>query len=114
MGHQTKQGPNPILLRWQQLAVACSTETVETFKKFGYILIWNNNVIHERGRPTEKWDLIMIIFVEHICKLTIKFISLLNFWSCDTSSSSSFKGQNTLIVFFSYYWCTDRSLEDLP
>ena len=42
----------------------------------------------------------MIIFVEHIRKLTIKFLSLFNFWSCDTSSSSSFKGRNTLIVFF--------------
>ena len=42
----------------------------------------------------------MIIFVEHVRKLTIKFLSLFNFWSCDTSSSSSFKGRNTLIVFF--------------
>ena len=42
----------------------------------------------------------MITFVEHIRKLTIKFLSLFNFWSCDTSSSSSFKGRNTLIVFF--------------
>ena len=42
----------------------------------------------------------MISFVEHIRKLTIEFISLFNFWSCDTSPSSSFKGRNTLIVFF--------------
>ena len=52
---------------------------VQTFKKFGYTLIYNNNVIHERGRPTEKWDLTMITFVEHIRKLTIKFLSLFNF-----------------------------------
>ena len=26
VGHQTKPGPNPILLRLQQLAVVCSTE----------------------------------------------------------------------------------------
>ena len=49
---------------------------------------------------TEEWDLTMITFVKHIRKLTIKFRSLFNFWSCDTSSSSSFKGRNTLIVFF--------------
>ena len=42
----------------------------------------------------------MITFVELIRKLTIKFFSLFYFWSCDTSSSSSFNGQNTLIVFF--------------
>ena len=42
----------------------------------------------------------MITFLEHIRKLTIKFLSLFNFWSCDTSSSSSFKGRSTLIVFF--------------
>ena len=42
----------------------------------------------------------MIIFVEHILKLTIRFLSLFNFWSCDTSFSSSFQGRNTLIVFF--------------
>ena len=57
-------------------------------------------MIHERGRPTEKWDLTMIIFVEHVRKLTIKLLSLFNFWSCDTSSSSSFKGRNTLMVVF--------------
>ena len=45
---------------------------VQTFKKFGYTLIWNDNVIHEMGRPTEKWDLSMIIFVEHMCTLTIE------------------------------------------
>ena len=76
--------------------------SVQTFKKFGYTLIWNNNVIHERGRPTGKWDLTMIIFVEYVRKLTIKFLSLFNFWICDTSSSSSFKGRNTLVVFFSW------------
>ena len=49
-----------------------SFRRVQTFKKFRYTLIWNNNVIHERGRPTEKWDLtIMAIFVEHARKLTI-------------------------------------------
>ena len=42
----------------------------------------------------------MITFIKHIRKLAIKFLSLFNFWSCDTSSSSSFKGRNTLIVFF--------------
>ena len=70
-------------------------------KQIGYTHIWNNNVIHERARPTEKWNLTMIIFVEHNRKLTIKFLSLCDtFWSCDTSYSSSFKGWNTLIVFF--------------
>ena len=28
------------------------------------------------GQPTEKWVLTMIIFVEHIRKLTIEFLSL--------------------------------------
>ena len=32
--------------------------------------------------------------------MTIKFLSLFNFWSCDTSSFSSFKWRNTLIFFF--------------
>ena len=39
-------------------------------------------------------------FLEHTSKLTIKFLNLFDFGSCDTSSSSSFKGRNTLIVFF--------------
>ena len=73
---------------------------MSSMKGAGYTLIWNNNVIRERGRPTEKWDLNMITCVEHIRKQTIKFLSLFNFWGCDTSSASSFTHffeQHTLI-----------------
>ena len=74
---------------------------VQTFKEFGYTLFWNNNVIHWRDQPTEKWDLAVFIFVEHIRKLAIKFLRLFNIWICNATSSSSCKMRNTSSVFFS-------------
>ena len=56
---------------------------MSSMKGAGYTLIWNNNVIHERGRPTEKWDLNVINCVEHIRKLTIKIpqpVQFLRLW----------------------------------
>ena len=60
---------------------------------------WNNNIIHERSRPIWERDLAVLIFVEHIRKLIIKFICLFQFRFSNTVTISPLKGWNTLSVF---------------
>ena len=60
---------------------------------------WNNNIIHERSRPNWERELAVLIFVEHIRKLTIKFICLFQFRFSNTVIISPLKGWNTLSVF---------------
>ena len=53
-------------------------------------------------------------FIEHIRKLTVELLCLFEIRLSNTLSILPFQGWNTLGVFFSDYWCTDRSLWDLP
>ena len=53
-------------------------------------------------------------FIEHIRKLTIEFLCLFEVRLSNTLSILPFSGWNTVGVFFSDYWCTDRSLWGLP
>ena len=98
-----KTGPNSVASSFRTLGWNSSgPKALEGFKPLRSLVTPSFETTMssmEGGRP-EKWDLTMITFVEHICKLTIKFLGLFNFWSCITSSSSSFKGKNILIVFF--------------
>ena len=97
-----KTGPNSFASSFRTLGCSSSgLKASEWFKPLRILVTppFETTMSSMKG-ATEKWDLTMIIFVEHIRKMTIKYLSLFNFWSCDTSSSSSFKGRNTLIVFF--------------
>ena len=111
-----KTGPNSVASSFRTLGWSSSGfKALEGFKPLRSLvtLSFETTMSSLKGADllrngTSLWSL-----VEHIHNLSIKFLSLFNFRSCDTSSSSRFKGRNTLIVFFSDYWCTDRSLGDL-
>ena len=72
---------------------------LQAFEKVGYPCGWNNNIIHERSRPIWERDLAPLIFVQHIRKLTIKFVCLFQFWFINAVTISPLKGWNTLSVF---------------
>ena len=56
-------------------------------------------IIHERSRPIWERDLAVLIFIEHIRNLTIKFICLFQFRFSNTVTISPLRGWNTLNVF---------------
>ena len=58
---------------------AFSKSKINAFEKFVYPYSRNKNSIHEKSRPIWERDLAVLIFVEHIRKLTIKFICLFQF-----------------------------------
>ena len=64
-----------------------------------YSFLGNNNIIHERCRPIQKWDLGVFIFIEHIRKLTIEFLCLFEVRLSNTLSILPFQGWDTLGVF---------------
>ena len=77
---------------------------------------------HERSRPILQRVLAVRIFVEHICKLSIKFICLFQFRFSNAITISPIKGWDTLSVFRltiyvlglalmsqPYYWHTNRA-----
>ena len=72
----------------------------QAFEKFNYSVLRNNNTIHERCRPIHKRDLGVLIFIEHIRKLTIEFLCLFEVRLSNTLSILPSQGWNTLGVFF--------------
>ena len=76
-----------------------SLRWVQAFEKFGFPYNRNNNIIHERSRPISERALAMLIFVEHIRKLTIKFTCLFQFRFSNIVTISPLKGWYTLSVF---------------
>ena len=72
----------------------------QAFEKFNYSVLRNSNIIHERCRPIQKWDLGVFIFIEHIRKLTIEFLCLFETRLSNTLSILPFQRWNTFGVFF--------------
>ena len=71
----------------------------QAFEKFGYPNRRNNNIIHERSRSIWEREFAVLVFVEHIRKVTIKFICLFPFRFSNTITISPFKGWDALGVF---------------
>ena len=96
-------GPNSEASSFRTLGWSSSgPEALDGFKRLRSLVTptaKTNNIIHERSRPIWERDLAVLIFVEHIRKLTIKFICLFQFRFSNAITISLLKRWDTLSVF---------------
>ena len=87
-----------------------SFRRVQAFEKFNYSVLRNSNIIHERCRYIQKWDLGVFIFIEHIRKLTIEFRGLFEIRLSNTLSILPFQGCKNGLDWF-LLWCVMQTLK---